>query len=614
VSNTDQNRYKADLREIRFLLFEQFRLGDILGKPPYEAWGRDEVNLVLDECYRFSCDVLGPINVVGDRVGCTLEDGQVKTPPGFKEAWKKMYEAGWQTVSVDPEHGGQGAPIALYVITEELLCGGNAAFKMYPGLAYGVGEVVEHFGTPAQQAMFLPRVYGGTWGGTMCLTEPNAGSDVGASRTTAVKQPDGRYAIHGTKIFISGGDHDLAENIVHLVLARTPNAPAGTKGLSLFMVPKYRIGEDGAPGARNDVTVAGIEHKMGINGSSTCVLNFGDDGACLGELVGTEENHGMAQMFRMMNGARISVGVQGVAVASAAYLNALEYARDRKQGPSIQHWKDPTAPRVSIIDHPDVRRMLLEMKSRVEGIRALIVKLARHQDEVRVHQGKDDAKAAHHQGQVDLLVPLVKAYGSDQAFRVCELAIQTFGGAGYTKDCPVEQYCRDAKVFSIYEGTNHIQAMDLVGRKLAQRGGANLQGFLGDVAAFIGQNDKHPVLGPLVKELAGAHEALAGTAMRLLSWSQAGKLAMVPLAANRFLEMMSEVAVGWLLIEGAKVALEAGAKLPEGDPDRAFYEGKKYAAVYFAHNVLPNVKLDAEILGREDASALEIPAEGFATV
>jgi alkylation response protein AidB-like acyl-CoA dehydrogenase len=612
-----QNRYKADLREIKFLLFEQFALGDILGQPPFEAWGKEEIGMVLDEAYKFVCEVLGPLNAPADRQGCRIENGRVLTPEGFKEAWDKVWEAGWKRIAVDPQFDGQGAPHALQVAVEELMSGANPAFNMYPGLAYGAGEVLEHFGTPRQRDLYMKRMWAGQWGGTMCLTEPHAGSDVGSSRSTAKKLADGRYAIKGTKIFISGGDHDLAENIIHLVLARAEGAPPGTKGLSLFIVPRVRVSDDGTLGELNDVHVASIEHKMGINGSSTCVLNFGDEDKCIGELVGTVENQGMPQMFRMMNGARISVGLQGVAVASAAYLNALEYAKDRKQGSSIEHWKDPTAPRVPIIEHADVRRMLLDMKARVEGIRALVIKLSRHQDAVRVHQGKDDQKAAYHQGQVDLLVPLVKAYGSDQAFRVCETAIQTYGGAGYTKDYPVEQYCRDAKIFSIYEGTNHIQAMDLVGRKLGQNAGANLQGFLGDVAKFVAANEAHPALAAGVKELKAAHEALGGTAMRMLGWFQSGKMAMVPLAANRFLEMMSEVAVGWLLLDGARIALEAQALLPAGDAgakDRAFYEGKKHAALYYAKTVLPSVKHDAEILGREDTSALDIPVESFATV
>ena len=613
-----QNRYRADLREIRFLLFEQFALEELLGKAPFEGWGKDDVSMVLDGAYKFACDVLGPLNSVGDREGCRIEDGRVKTPTGFKDAWDKLYEAGWKSVAVDPEYDGQGAPHAVQAVVEEFLSGANVAFAMYPGLAFGAAEVIHLFATPEQQERYLRKMYSGVWGGTMCLTEPHAGSDVGASRTTASLRPDGSYSIKGTKIYISGGDHDLAENIIHLVLARIDGAPAGTKGLSLFIVPSHRIQEDGSLGARNDVSVGSIEHKMGINGSSTCVLNFGEEDGCIGELVGTVTNQGMPQMFRMMNGARISVGVQGVSVASSADLNALDYARDRKQGSSIERWKDPTAPRVSIIEHPDVRRMLLDMKARVEGIRALILKLARHEDAVRVcHAAGDEAGARKHQGQVDLLVPLVKAYGSDQAFRVCETAIQTYGGAGYTRDYPVEQYCRDAKIFSIYEGTNHIQAMDLVGRKLPQDGGANLQAFLGDVGAFVAANAGHSVLGPEVKELGRALEAMTGTAMRLLGWFQGGKMRMVPVAANRVLEMMSEVAVGWLLLDGARIALEAHGKLPAGDEgagDRAFYEGKKHAAVFYARNVLPKVRHDAEILEREDTSPIDITNESFASL
>jgi alkylation response protein AidB-like acyl-CoA dehydrogenase len=615
--SSSQTRYLADLREIRFLLLEQFKLGELLGKAPFEAWGKDEVSMVLDEAYAFARDTLGPLNAAGDSVGCRLEGGRVYTAPGFKEAWNKIYEAGWKLLGVHPDHDGQGAPVSLVVVVEEFLSGANCAFNMYTGLAFASGEVVAQFGTPAQKERYLAPLFNGKWGATMCLTEAQAGSDVGAATTSAKKRPDGKYDIKGTKIFISGGDHDLTENIVHLVLARVEGAPKGTKGLSLFLVPRVRIEDDGSLGGDNDVSVGGIEHKMGINGSSTCVLNFGDKDGCVGELLGTEQNHGMSQMFKLMNAARISVGLQAVAVASSAYLNALEYAKDRKQGASIQQWKDANAPRVAIIEHPDVRRMLLDMKSRVEGIRALVVKLARHQDEVEVYRGKDDQRASYHQGQVDLLVPLVKAYGSDQAFRICETAIQTFGGAGYTRDYPVEQYCRDAKIFSIYEGTNHIQAMDLVGRKLGQNGGANLQAFLSDVAKFVADNESHPVLGPSVKELQGAHEALAGTAMRLLSWFQSGRMAMVPLAANRFLQMMSEVAVGWLLLDGARIALDAQAKLPEGDAgakDRAFYEGKKHAARYFAQNVLPEVRTAAEILGREDTSPTDISDDSFASV
>lgn len=610
------NRYKADLREFQFLLFEQFRLKELLGQAPYEAWGEEEVKSSIAECYRFAREVLGPLNVVGDMQGCTIENGSVVTPTGFKDAWKRLYEAGWKSIGVSPEHGGAGAPCALQVVVEELLSGANAAFNMYPGLAYGAAEVIEQFGTHEQKKQFANAMFNGKWGGTMCLTEPHAGTDVGSAKTQASRNSDGSYSIRGTKIYISGGDHDLAENIIHLVLARVDGAPAGTKGLTLFIVPKRAVNADGSSGASNDVAVGALEHKMGINGSATCVLNFGDNGSCKGWPVGGEEklNQGMPQMFKLMNAARISVGVQGLAVASSAYLNALDYAKDRKQGASITHWKDATAPRVSIIEHADVRRMLLSMKATVEGIRALAVKLTVHQDQVYVYQGKDEAKAAYHQGQVDLLVPLLKAYGSDQGFRVCETAIQTYGGAGFTRDYPVEQYCRDAKIFSIYEGTNHIQAMDLVGRKLGQAGGANLQAFLSDIATFVAATSAHPTLGPAVKKLASAQEAVAGTAMRLLMWFQSGQLALVPLSANRFCEMMSELTVGWQLLEGAVVAEKAKESVAEGHPDAAFYAGKTAAALFYARNVLPTVPHKAQLLAEEDRSALDIPDAAFASV
>lgn len=616
------NRYKADLRELTFLLFEQFRIDELLGKAPFEGWGRDECRSALTECYRWVREVIGPLNAVGDAQGCTLASGQVTTPQGFKSAWQSLYQAGWKQIGVDPEWGGAGAPSTVQVLIEEMLSGANTAFQMYSGLTLGAAEVIHAFGTDAQKKLFCPRMFDGRWGGTMCLTEPQAGSDVGSAKTSASRNADGTYSIRGTKIFISAGDHDLTENIVHLVLARVDGAPAGTKGLTLFIVPKIRVDESGALGEPNDVEVANIEHKMGINGSSTCVLNFGDTGRCAGWPVGGDSklNQGMPQMFKLMNNARIAVGIQGISVASSAFLNALEYAKERKQGASMKHWKDPTAPRVAVIEHADVRRMLLDMKARVEGVRALAVKLAHHNDCARALHSTDEAKAAYHQGQVDLLVPLVKAYGSDQGFRVCETAIQTFGGVGYTRDFPVEQYCRDAKIFSIYEGTNHIQAMDLVGRKLGQSGGSNLEAFLADVGRFAQKRAGDPTLGPAVKTLSAARDALGMSAMRMLTWFQTGSVTMVPLHANRFLEMMAETAVGWMLLEGAAVALDArgaGGRPPSqaaSPSDASFYEGKIAAALYYARNVLPSVELKARLMGDEDRTPLDIPDEAFATV
>lgn len=606
------NRYRLNLRDMTFVLFEQLKLGELLGKPPYDAWGEEEIVQVLKQTGRFAQEVIGPTNGLGDHEGCRFEKGKVKVPEAFREAWKGVYEQGLKTLGIPVEEGGQGAPKAVAAVIEEILAGANTAFATYPGLTAGASEVIATFGTPEQKKRYLEAMYGGRFGGTMCLTEPDAGSDVGASATKARKNADGTYSIQGAKSFITAADNDLVENVIHLVLARIEGAPAGTKGLSLFIVPNVRVDPDGSLGKPNDVQVTRIEEKMGLHGSATCQLSFGDNGGCVGELVGTQEHVGIAQMFKLMNFARLAVGLQGLSIASSAYLNALDYARERKQGAEFKRWKDPTAPRVPIIRHADVRRMLLDMKSKVEGIRAMILKLAVHHDRALALTGKDDEKAAYHHGQVELLTPLVKAYGSDQAFLICATGIQVLGGAGYTADHPLEQYVRDSKVFSIYEGTNHIQAMDLVGRKLGQAGGAHLMQFAADLSAFVEAHQAHPVLGEAVKKLAEAQEAVTATAMGFMGWSQdPAKAELIPSVANRFLEMMSELTVGWLLLDQAVIALEASAKLAADHPDRAFYEGKKFGALYFARNVLPGVAEKARLVAAEDRSALEIPEEAF---
>lgn len=611
MSSQLRNRYQVDLREMQFQLFEQGGLGELLGQEPFAAWGEDEVRMVLEQARQFAYEVTGPLNAHGDRTGCKVVDGRLIVPEGFKEAWDKVYELGFRTLSMPESHGGQGGPRTLTVAVEEMLSGSNTAFNMYPGLAFGAAEVVAEFGTKEQKEFFLEPMLSGKWGGTMCLTEPQAGSDVGAASTKAVRTADGRFKITGTKIFISGGDHDMAENIIHLVLARIEGAPAGTKGLSLFIVPRIRLNQDGSLADYNDVALGGIEHKMGINGSATCVLNFGENDDCYGELVGGAENEGIKQMFLMMNAARLAVGVQGLGVASQAYLSALSYAKERKQGSSIENFKDPTAPRVAIIQHPDIRRSLLEMKAKVEGIRSLLVKIGIHTDKAAAAQGKDDEAVAYHKGQVELLTPIAKAYSSDQAFRVAETAIQVHGGAGFIQDYGVEQDLRDSKIFSIYEGTNHIQAMDLVARKLGQRGGANFYAFVNDAQTFIEANKEHPVIGREVNLLAQGMEALTGGAMRLFGWSQEGKLPLVALNANRFLELMSEVVVGKLLLEGAVVAQKA---LDAGTSEKAFYEGKIASARFYARNYVAGVPAKAELMGQEDDSPMELSDEAFASV
>ncbi|MDH5670941.1 MAG: acyl-CoA dehydrogenase [Myxococcales bacterium] len=608
------NRYKADLRELQFLLFEQFGLADLLEKPPFQEWGADEVKLVLDEVYRYACEVSGPLNRIGDEQGARLEDGSVRAPDGFADAWKKLYEAGWNQLSADPEYGGQGAPLTLQNLADELISGSNTSFQMYPGLSAGAAELIVSFGTDAQRGRFCANMLQGRWAGTMCLTEAHAGSDVGDCRTMAYRNEDGSYAIKGAKIFISGGDHEMAENVVHMVLARVEGAAKGTKGLSLFIVPKFRVNEDGSLGEPNDVAVAAIEHKMGINGSATCQLNFGDNDGCQGLLCGSVEDQGIRQMFQMMNRARILVGTQGVAAGSGAFLSALEYARERKQGSSVKAGRDPDAPRVPIIEHPDVRRMLIDMKSRIEGARALAVSLTMHADRARALADKDAQQAAYHQGQVDFLVPLYKSYATDQGFQVAATAIQTFGGAGFLKDHPVEQYCRDAKIFSIYEGTNHIQAQDLVGRKLRLHGGQLVGDFLQGIARGVEAHAEHPRLAAAFGALGEAHSALQQILETLDGWGKARELELPSLMANRVLESFAQTAVASLLLEGAVIADRALSSDSPGESDTAFYEGKLQAAIYFARTMLPGVTRNARVIADADRSALEIPDAGFASV
>ncbi len=608
------NRYRADLRDFRFLFFEQFELQSVLGKEPFTEWGADECDMVLDEVYRFVCDVTGPLNGTGDAQGCRIEDGRVKTPDGFKGAWDKLWEAGWRTIGAPSRWGGQDAPSMLSSFVEEMFCGANTAFTMYAGLTFSAAELILEFGTEEQKKKYVPKMFSGEWTGTMCLTEPHAGSDVGSASSVATRNDDGTYNIRGTKIFISAGDNDLGDNVIHLVLARIEGAEPGTKGLSLFLVPRVRINEDGSLGEHNDVEVPSIEHKMGINASATCVMQFGDEDGCIGEVVGGVEHQGIRQMFHMMNSARIGVGIQGLSVASAAYLSALEYARERKQGASIKQFKDANAPRVPILDHPNIRRDLLAMKVRVEGVRALIMKLSNHGDRLRATQGKDDESEAYHKGQVDLLTPLVKAYGTDAAFEVSGRAIQVYGGHGYLKDHPVEQYCRDAKIFQIYEGTNFIQSMDLVSRKLGQAGGANTQAFLMDIQKFIMENKDQPDLKEGLGHLQNAHEAVAASVMQFIGWFKGGKLEHIPLAAEEFLTIMSELAVGWLLLEQASIALKKLPETSQSHPDHAFYTGKKFAAQYFANNVLTTLPSRVQRLSAIDTLPVEIPDEAFATI
>ena len=613
------NFFKADLQAIRFTLYEHLKVQQLFELEAFSHLTREDCDAIVDQCLRFVTEVTGPLNGVGDRHGCKLENGQVITPPGYRDAWQKLFELGLMGFAMPQDAGGMGGPHSIAVVLQELQSGANTAFTMYPELSHGAADVIENFALPEDKQRFLPHMMSGRFSGTMCLSEPHAGSDVGAAKTRARHLEGHVYAINGTKCWISAGDHDLAENIVHLVLARIEGAPTGTKGLSLFMVPKIWVNEDGSLGEPNDVVTASIEHKLGIKSSATAVLNFGENGKCRGILVGGQPHQGMKQMFRMMNGARIAVGVQGLSIASTAYLNALTYARERKQGSSIRHFKDPDAPRVPIIEHSDVRRMLLEMKAKVEGMRTLAIKLAMHVDLAHALHGVDEAKARHHQGQVDLLTPIVKAYCSDQAFRIAEMAIQTYGGAGYVQDNPVEQYCRDAKIFSIYEGTNHIQALDLVSRKLNQHGGENFRAFLDEVKAFVAAHSIQPGIGAEVRALGEAAGALEQATMTLMEFFMSGKIDQVSLVANTFLEVMSDVTIAHLLLEAALIAEQARDseedELEEETPrqDFDFYTGKVMTAKFFVNRILPTVHAKVAMLTVDDRSALDMPDTGFSS-
>jgi alkylation response protein AidB-like acyl-CoA dehydrogenase len=617
------NFFKADRRSLEFTLFEHFRVQDVLDpafSDYYAHLKKEDIDAVIDQALRFCNEMTGPLNGAGDTAGCVLKDGQVITPKGFKEAWAKLYELGLPNFMVSLEHGGFQGPQAVNVILGEVQSGANTSFMMYPSLTHGALELIETFALESERKKFVEPMMNGRFSGTMCLSEPQAGSDVGMATTKAVRIEGNRYKIQGTKCWISGGDHDMAENVVHMVLARVEGAPSGTKGISLFIVPKYRVNDDGSVGKPNDVVTTSIEHKLGIKASTTAVLAFGENDGCEGYLCGDTENVGMKQMFQMMNGARIAVGVQGLAVAATAYLNALAYARERQQGSSVKAFKDPNAPRVAIIEHSDVRRMLMEMKSKVEGMRSLAVKLAHHADmaiALRNKSGKtqeDEDAAIYHQGQVDLLTPIVKAYCSDQAFRVCELAIQTYGGAGYVKDNPVEQYLRDAKIFSIYEGTNHIQALDLVVRKLRHRDGKDLDDFVQGISKFVTQHRDDPAVGEEVKALAATAANLQEAGVAQIQYMMTGKLDQFTLSASPFLEAMSHVTVAYLLLEAAIIAERERTQDEEQSQEEFdFYAGKVMSAKFYVNFVLPQADALCRIIKSGDRSALDIPDRGFST-
>jgi len=593
--------YNVDFRDVKFQIFDWLPTERLLGKGLYADWDRESLEMVLAEALKISQEEIAPTNEDGDREGCVLENGVVKVPECFKAPYKTLAEGGWIGCVSAPEFGGLGMPVVVGTAVNEFFSGANLSLALVLMLTRGASELVEEFGTDEMRGLFCEKLFSGDWTGTMCLTEPQAGSDVGASTTKAEPQDNGRYLISGEKIFITYGDHDLTDNVIHAVLARLPGAAPGTKGLSLFIVPKYRVNPDGSLGEPNDVQCASIEHKLGIHGSPTCSMLFGQKGACEGFLIG-EENFGMKLMFTMMNAARVEVGLQGLGLGGAAHQAALAYARERVQS---RHWSaagDRDAVPVAIVEHPDVRRLLLLSEAYVQGMRALLLQTALYQDMARALEGEE---AAGFQAISELLTPICKAWCTDWSFRVTEWCLQVYGGYGYTTDYPAEQYLRDAKIGSIYEGTNGIQALDLVARKIPSHDGRPFRELLGRV-------------GNTVKILSG-DSMLGGPALRLGKALKqvdetVGEVAQRPdvmqslmLNAVPMLDMVGTTLAGNFLLEQANLAKtrleeilqaksvdaedgQALAALCYDDEEAAFYHNKIQTAIHYAFRVLPMVK------------------------
>ena len=565
--------YKTPLRDLRFVYYELFDGASLTRLPGFEEATPDLVMDVVSEVGRFSEEVLLPLNAAGDREGCRFENGAVRMPTGFSEAYKLYREGGWPGLSSRPQYGGQGLPYSVAIMVTEVLCAANLSFAMVAALSHGAYAALDHHATGALKAAFLPKLVDGTWAATMCLTEPQAGTDLGLLRMRAEPSADGACRLTGSKIFISGGEHDLTENIVHLVLARLPDAPAGIKGISLFVIPKLR--EEGGKLVPNGVTCGSIEHKMGIKASPTCVINF--DGST-GYLVG-EAHKGMKAMFTFMNGARLHVGVQGLALAEAAYQAAVQFARERLQGRALTGAKNPRQEADPILVHADVRRMLLTIRAFVEGARALTAWAALEID--HADNDPDPERAMIGDDMASLLTPIIKAFQTDLGFEMTNHALQVCGGYGYTVDYGVEQLVRDCRITQIYEGTNGVQALDLVGRKLPAHMGRYLRRFFHPVQEFLAAEADNPALRELVTPVAKAFERLQ-RATAWLAQESLGNPDQAGAAANEYLHLFGYVALGYLWARMAKVALAKA-----GGADASFYAAKVATARFYMQRVLP---------------------------
>ncbi|MFN3847338.1 MAG: acyl-CoA dehydrogenase C-terminal domain-containing protein [Paracoccaceae bacterium] len=588
--------YTAPVKDIQFLLHNVLKV-TAAGTPGYADLDEGFTSAVLEEAGKVASDVLAPLNAVGDREGCHLENGVVRTPKGFDAAFKAMKDGGWTALDCDPDYGGQGLPYLMGTAVGEIFVSANMAFNMYQGLTHGAYSAIHTHGSTEQKAMYLPKMVSCDWTGTMNLTEPHCGTDLGMMRTKAEPQPDGSYKITGQKIFISAGEHDLAENIIHLVLAKAPGGGEGSKGISLFIVPKFVVNEDGSLGDRNALSCGKIEEKMGIHGNATCVMNYdGAKGWLLGDL-----HKGMRAMFTMMNEARLGVGLQGYAQAEAAYQNALAYAKDRLQGRAVTGAENPQGPADPLIVHPDIRRNLMEQKSFVEGARALTF-WAAHLIDRSVRQG--DAAA---EGLVSLMIPVVKGFQTDKGFDMAVQAQQVFGGHGYIEEWGMSQFARDARIAMIYEGANGVQALDLVGRKLAQDGGKHVMAFFEMVKAECKAHDGDDRMKGFVEPLKLASKQLQGAAMFFM---QSGmKNPNVALSGSYdFMHLMGHVCLGLMWTRMAKAAYDA---LDAGHADRDFLEAKIATGRFYMARQLPACTMHLARIETGADTVMALSADAF---
>lgn len=603
------NFFRRDTRDTKFVLFEHLKVDRLLQYERFQDFTLDDLSMIIDEAQKVGREVLGPGLQDGDRIGCAYNDGAVATPELWKECWKVLTENGWLAAVCSPEFGGQGLPSVVGGLVNEIFNSANMAMMTYSGLTLGAGELIEAFGTEDDKTRYVEKMYAGQWAGTMCLTEADAGSDVGALRTRAIPGADPKdprvYQIEGSKRFITCGEHDLTENIIHMVLARIEGGPAGTKGVSLFIVPKIWVNEDGSLGEPNDVFCTGIEHKMGIHGSSTCSLNFGEKGGCRGILLG-EPHSGMAKMFQMMNGARIGCGVQATGIASNAYDAARIYAKERVQGAPLSQRHGSAVP---IVQHEDVRRMLMNLKAGTEAMRAFLAYLLVNMDIAESDPDPEARKQAA--ARVELLTPLVKAYNTDFGYNLTRDAIQVFGGSGYCSDFPAEQAARDIKILSIWEGTNYIQSLDLVGRKLGLDGGQPFQALLGETIKFAKTNAADPDFAADFGLLEKAVGVVGDFAKRFMQYFASGRVSLVPMYSTRFLDCLAEMVLAKLMLEQGRIARAKLEGLDPASADGVFYRGKIASAKFFCRNILTNVFSRHLALQQEDLSAMEIPEEAF---